>query len=133
MNYGTALTVPTYAIALHMHPAIFMPKGGKQMDNVMQLVNALNAVAQAIDRLSQKDAEKVIEAFEPVCDAEPAISDPVKEVSLAEVRTVLAEKSRSGFKDQVKQLLVKHGSDKLSGIDSSEYVALLEEATGLGS
>ena len=103
------------------------------MDNVMQLVNALNAVAQAIDRLSQKDAEKVIETFEPVCDAEPAKSDPVKEVSLAEVRTVLAEKSRSGFKDQVKQLLVKHGSDKLSGIDSSEYAALLEEATGLGS
>ena len=23
--YGTAMSVPTYAIALHMHPAIFMP------------------------------------------------------------------------------------------------------------
>ena len=103
------------------------------MDNVMQLVNALNAVAQAIDRLSRKDAEKVIEAFEPVCDAEPAKPEPVKEVSLADVRTLLAEKSRSGFKDQVKQLLVKHGSDKLSGIDPSEYAALLEEAKALGS
>ena len=97
------------------------------MDNVMQLVNALNAVAQVIDHLSQKDAEKVIETFEPVCDAEPAKPEPVKEVSLADVRTVLAEKSRSGFKDQVKQLLVKHGSDKLSGIPASEYEALLKE------
>ena len=77
------------------------------MDNVMQLVNALNAVAQAIDRLSQKDAENIISAFEPVCDAEPAKSDPVKEVSLAEVRTVLAEKFRAGFKAEVKEQFKK--------------------------
>ena len=103
------------------------------MDNVMQLVNALNAVAQAIDRLSQKDAEKVIEIFEPVCDAEPAKPEPVKEVSLAEVRTVLAEKSRAGFKAEVKELLKKHGADKMSDIPTSEYEALLKEAELLGN
>lgn len=51
-----------------------------------------------------------------------------KEVSLEEVRAVLAGKSRAGKTAAVKELLHKHGADKLSDIDPSEYTALLNEA-----
>ena len=51
-----------------------------------------------------------------------------KEVSLEEVRAVLAEKSRAGKTAAVKELLQKHGADRLSDIDPSEYTALLNEA-----
>ena len=54
-------------------------------------------------------------------------------VTLTDVRAVLAEKSRSGFKDNVKMLLQKHGAEKLSELAESEYAAVLKEAQALGS
>ena len=103
------------------------------MDEMMQLVNALNSVAQAIDKFSIRTADRVVKEFTPISEPPKETVDKQKELTLSDVRTILAEKSRSGFKDQVKQLLMKHGSDKLSGIDPSEYAALLEEAKAFGS
>ena len=51
-----------------------------------------------------------------------------KPLTLEEVRAVLAEKSRSGHTEEVRELLAKHGADKLSEIDPAEYAALLAEA-----
>ncbi len=59
--------------------------------------------------------------------------EPKKEIILPEVRALLAEKSRAGFSAEVKALLKKHGSPKLSGIAESEYAALMEEAENLGN
>ena len=56
-----------------------------------------------------------------------------KELTLEEVRAVLADKSRAGFTEQVKELLKKHGADKLSAIDPAEYKALLADAEVLGN
>lgn len=53
--------------------------------------------------------------------------EPAKQYSLTEVRALLAEKSRAGFTAQVRELLAKHGADKLSGIDPSEYAALVAD------
>ena len=46
---------------------------------------------------------------------------------------MLANKSRAGFTNEVKQLLMKHGAEKLSGIAETEYAALMKEAENLGS
>ena len=51
-----------------------------------------------------------------------------KPLTLEEVRAVLAEKSRSGHTEEVRELLARHGADKLSEIDPAEYPALLAEA-----
>lgn len=56
-----------------------------------------------------------------------------KELTLEEVRAVLADKSRAGFTTQVKELLKKHGADKLSAVDPSEYKALIADAEVLGN
>ena len=62
-------------------------------------------------------------------DAKPAKQEPEeKPLTLEEVRAVLAEKSRSGHTEEVRALLNKHGADKLSEIDQTEYPALLAEA-----
>lgn len=50
-----------------------------------------------------------------------------KQYSLTEVRAILAEKSRAGFTAEVRGLLAEHGADKLSGIDPSEYAALVAD------
>lgn len=62
-------------------------------------------------------------------DAKAAKQEPEeKPLTLEEVRAVLAEKSRSGHTEDVRELLAKHGADKLSEIDPAEYAALLAEA-----
>ena len=62
-------------------------------------------------------------------EAKAAKQEPEeKPLTLEEVRAVLAEKSRSGHTEEVRELLAKHGADKLSEIDPAEYPALLAEA-----
>lgn len=103
------------------------------MDEMMQLVNALNSVAQAIDKLSVRTSDKVVERFTPIDEPPKETTDKPKELILSDVRTVLAEKSRAGFKAEVKELLNKHGAEKLSDIDPGEYETLMKEAEALGS
>ena len=55
-----------------------------------------------------------------------------KPVTLAQVRAVLAEKSRCGHTAQVRELLQKHGAVKLSAINPSEFEALLSDAAAIG-
>lgn len=70
------------------------------------------------DESTQK-VENLQEAAEPTVE---------KTITLEEVSAVLAEKSRAGKTTAVKKLLQKHGADKLSDIDPSEYAALLADA-----
>jgi len=52
-------------------------------------------------------------------------------VTLEQVRAVLAEKSRSGHTEEIRELLIKHGADRLSEIDPEKYSLLLKGAEGL--
>ena len=57
-----------------------------------------------------------------------------KTAKLEEVRSVLAEKSRKGFRAEVKALLTAHGVNRLSEIsDPAELGKLMEEATKIGA
>ncbi len=56
-----------------------------------------------------------------------------KQLTLVEVRAVLADKSRSGFTEQIRGLLEKYGAPKLSEIDPSRYQNLMDEAQCLGA
>jgi hypothetical protein len=56
-----------------------------------------------------------------------------KPVTLEQVRAVLADKSRAGHTAAVRELLQKHGAEKLSAIDPTAYASLLQEAEGIGN
>lgn len=51
-----------------------------------------------------------------------------KEITLEEVRAVLADISRDGKTSQVRALLKKYGASKLSEINPENYEALLQDA-----
>ena len=63
---------------------------------------------------------------------EPARQE-AKQLTLVDVRAVLADKSRSGFTEQIRELLEKYGAPKLSEIDPSRYQDLMDEALCLGA
>ena len=87
---------------------------------LMELAEIAEKVAQIIRRMAEETTE---EAPEPA----PAS----KECTLEEVRAVLADKSRSGLTDKVRELIKKYGADRLPDVDPSKYAALKAEAEGL--
>ncbi len=60
---------------------------------------------------------------------EPA--EEVKQITLEEVRSVLAVKSKDGFTEQIKEIINGFGADKLSDVEPSNYEDLLKEAEKL--
>ena len=64
----------------------------------------------------------------------PQVADTPRTATMEEVRGLLAEKSRSGFRAEVKALLTSHGVEKLSEItDPTELGQLLGEAEKIGA
>ena len=63
---------------------------------------------------------------EPAAPSEP-------QLTLEQVRAVLADKSREGYTADIRTLLQKYGASKLSGIDPANYEALLAEVEVLGN
>ena len=105
------------------------------MEPIFEVINALNALTTALTKLTEQTTQKEMDKFEqiyPPTEEPQQPEPPTKPVTLAEVRAVLANKSRAGFTEEVKQLVMKHGAEKLSGVPESEYAALMKEAESLG-
>ena len=106
------------------------------MTPIMKLVNALNAVIAALQELAQQQAKAEMNTFEniyPPPETEEKSAEPTKEITVADVRKLLAEKSRMGYKAEVKALVKKYGADKVSELPEGTYAAVLKEAEQIGS
>lgn len=99
-----------------------------KMSELEMMVKELRGCGETLVRI----AEEMTEMFS-ASEQEKPKETPKKQLSLTEVRAVLAEKSRAGFTKDVKELLIKHGADKLSDIKPDEYETLLAEAEALGN
>ena len=68
---------------------------------------------------------------DPVEETAPAVTEeaPTKVYTYEEVRAILAEKSRTGFRAEVKAILTAHGVKQLSDVKSpEEFAAIVAEA-----
>lgn len=88
-------------------------------------MNKNDVISQVVISLENciKELKSIVE--------EKASVEEAKLITLEQVRKVLAELSRNGFTEDVRTLLKKYGSDKLSGIKQEDYQALLEDARGI--
>ena len=110
------------------------------LDNIQKFVLCGRAMLDAIEQIAIQSAVfKVQSADEmpaettPVKQPEPVNTEEPKTATMEEVRGLLAEKSRSGFRAEVKALLTAHGVEKLSEItDPAELGRLLGEAEQIG-
>ena len=106
-----------------------MSKMNDMAMTIEELRNAAAAIADAADWLAQQ--------FSGEPDKQPAVEvaakpEPKPQLTLEQVRAVLADKSRAGHTSAVRELLLKYGASKLSQIDPANYEALLREAEVLG-
>lgn len=112
------------------------------MDKMFELINALNALTKAVGTLTEKITSDYLNTFETIYD--PAEDEPqavetpkeqpspeTKTVTFVELRSRLAEISRAGHTAEIKELITKHGAEKLSDVKETDYAALLAEAEEL--
>lgn len=106
-------------------------KIGKCSDSLIIISEQVNFIAKTVAEIlaelrkdSGKPATKIEKKQELVKE---------KTLSLTEVRKILADKSRAGFTAEIKQILIKHGAEKLSKIAPSEYAALVADVEVLGN
>lgn len=101
-----------------------MSKMSDMSMTIEELRNAAVAINDATNWLAQQfvgTSETNEKAEVPVVPEKPALS-------LEEVRAVLADKSHAGHTAEIRELLKKYGSSKLSLVDPKHYEALLKEA-----
>lgn len=97
------------------------------IDELKYCGETLIGISQGLSELFSSADEKQ-KSDEPITvTEEQSKTAEEKALTLEEVRAVLAEKSRAGFTAQIREILVKHGAEKLSAVNPSEYEALLKE------
>ena len=88
-------------------------------------------------RKLSKELEDIAGALEGKTEPEPATSKeekPAKVWTLEEVRGLMADKARSGFRAEVKAVLTAHGAEKLSDVtDPAVLSAIAAEAEVIGN
>ncbi len=88
------------------------------------LAEGYEKLAAGYRALAKDQKDKKVEMAVP---AEPK----KKEISIEEVRAVLAAKTQAGKRREVKELLLKYDSGKLSGVKPENYAALMTDAEAL--
>ena len=112
------------------------------LDNIQKFVLCGRAMLDAIEQIAiqsaifkVRSADETPAEPEPVKQTEPmkTEAEAPKTATMEEVRGLLAEKSRNGFRAEVKALLTAHGVEKLSEItDPAELGELMAEAEKIG-
>ena len=99
-------------------------------DKLKKAANILRPLALGFinftDSLEEKEDEQPNLPVSEVQKKEKIIVEN-KQYSFSEVRTILTEKSRNGFTEQVKELVTKYGNGKLSGVKPENYADLILE------
>lgn len=84
--------------------------------------------------------EKLAAGYRALADEQPVVNEKVpvedtvkeeKAITIEEVRAVLAAKTQAGKRREVKELLLKYDSGKLSGVKPENYAALMADAEAL--
>lgn len=98
---------------------------------LLDVVSDLRALADSVQAVADAIASNEPDEITKLEQPKPEKQSEEKQITLEEVRAVLAEKSHDGFTAEVRALLEKYGASKLSQIDPSKYAALLADAEGL--
>ena len=109
-------------------------------DKAQQIGNDLSCLAASIAEIAEEI--KALYDFDHGSDdtndeSEQQNQEPTPEPTkpqtptLEEVRGILADKASIGFREAVQSLIKRHGVDRLSDIDPTQYDALIQEARAI--
>lgn len=96
---------------------------------LLDVVDSLRSLADSLEQVADS-----IQGNTPTAPTEPEKHTPPAQspqITIDQVRALLAEKSGAGKTAEVKALLMKYDAGKLSGVKPEDYPALMEEARSL--
>ena len=100
----------------------------KKKDNAV-LIEGFRKLSQCAAEIADMLESQDVPTKKP---EEPAAVEQ-KQITKEDIRMILAEKSRSGYRAEVKALLTAHGADRLSEITDPEVLAAIaKEAEVIG-
>ena len=103
-----------------------MSKMNDMAMTIEELRNAAAAINDAANWLAQQFSSDVQQQRENIAANTEEKAKPA--LTLEDVRAVLADKSRAGHTEEIRELLKKYGASKLSLVNPKHYEALLREA-----
>lgn len=106
-----------------------MSKTSEMDQTIKELKDAAAAILDAAEFLTKTFSNTADEPEAP--QPEPVKGPEKPTLTLVDVRTLLAKKSRAGHTAEVRNLLQKYGASRLSEIDPTNYEALVHDAEGL--
>lgn len=93
---------------------------------IQEIIGHLKRITDSLEALTG-----VSETHQPEPEAkgqEKIVSEKKhKKPTLEEVREVMAEKSKAGHREEVKQILLKYDAKKLTSLDEKHYADVLKE------
>ena len=95
----------------------------KVLNNIANIINS-EKETKSIENTTKKESKNSNQADE---NCEKLV------LTLQDVRKVLVEKSREGYSEDIRALLVKYGAEKLSEINPTNYQILMDEAASFGA
>ena len=102
------------------------------IDGLKRLSKDMADIAAMLESTQATPQKQDVPAEEPAPAA--AEETPAKVYTYEEVRAILAEKSRTGYRAEVKALLTAHGVKQLSDVKSpEEFAAIVAEAEVIGN
>lgn len=92
------------------------------MENLSDRLDELRTCGETIISIAEA-LKELLPAKEPPKETPP--------LTLEDVRHELALIAQSGFSQEIKELIARHGANRLSDVDTSQYAALLDEAKSI--
>jgi hypothetical protein len=100
----------------------------KRRRQAMSRIKLLKDVADDMNQL----AESIAVLAKAIASDKEEAEEPVPQLTLSDVRGVLAKKSQAGLTKGIKALIQKYGAERLSDVKPEDYEALLKDVEGLG-
>ena len=94
----------------------------------MSRIKLLQDVADDMNQL----AESIAVLAKAIASDKEEAEESVRQLTLSDVRGVLAKKSQAGLTKGIKALIQKYGAERLSDVKPEDYEALLKDVEGLG-
>lgn len=99
------------------------------MKTLIDVLAALSDFVKVASEWAESASKAEVETFTQIYPQKEAVKKAVeKAITLEEVRSVLANLSRSGQKETVLKLLQKYGGSRLSEVPPERYAALFADA-----
>lgn len=107
----------------------------KMADGFAMVAESIRAMAalqmqenEAADKKQKEKTDTEKSGKSAKADEKDAMDSGKKEVTVEDIRAVLAQKSQDGKSKEIKELLGKFGAVKLSAVKPEDFPVLLQEA-----